>query len=686
MASGRTVGVGRSIRTLWGSGAVGTLSDAQLLARFVDRPGDGAEAAFEALVGRHGPMVLRVGRDVLGDRHRVQDVFQATFLILARKAGSIGRPEALAPWLYGVALRVARKARSEAARRSRHERAAAERSAGSAEAPDGPPALALALHEEVARLPEGARAAVVLCYFQGMTYDGAARDLGVTEATVRGRLARARATLRRRLARRGEADLALAPAVLVPDRWMAPTARSVWRAAMGQESTPAAVAGLAEGVLKTMSTAKLKTAAVLIALQVAAGAGVLARPGNSEGAKAPEPPAVAPVAEDSRPEVPEMIRRPDEPGPGRRELTLEAAFDRLVREDPALSPARFEIPMARADALTAGLRADPRYYADEQLVSYGAFARPRPGGQTQYGFNNSRPLDVTVKRRSRLASATRPIFVIEAEYQDAVRLRVNRVASAFVDALAARDLLQLRQDGLDRLARVARSARAFEAEEPRRFTDATMTAHLARAEATRALARSLAALASLLNLGGGEADRLEVVGNLSDNLASPPLDAVVAEALAARPDLAAMRLGMDRAKQDVILRKAGTPLDPRNPLLWALGEPIPAADRRPGRESIQAQRERRALENAVAAQVLDAWHSTDRARLAARKAGMAAEDARGIADLASIRYREGGRDLAGWLDAFEWADETGRLKIEALARLRRAQVALNTAVGRRVVP
>ena len=109
------------VNRLFGPGTVGALTDGQLLERFTTRRGDAAESAFEGLVARHGPMVLRVCRALLRDPHDADDAFQATFLVLARRAGAIGERELLGPWLYGVARRVALKARGVAARRRRRE-------------------------------------------------------------------------------------------------------------------------------------------------------------------------------------------------------------------------------------------------------------------------------------------------------------------------------------------------------------------------------------------------------------------------------------------------------------------------------------------------------------------------------------------------------------------------------------
>src|SRR4051794_4392675 len=113
MMSERSGGVQRDIQTLFRAGAVGVLTDAQLLERFLTRHGEAGGAASGALVERHGPMVLRVCRGQLADCHDVQDAFQATFLVFVRKAASIRQQEALASWLYGVAYKVSARSRTE---------------------------------------------------------------------------------------------------------------------------------------------------------------------------------------------------------------------------------------------------------------------------------------------------------------------------------------------------------------------------------------------------------------------------------------------------------------------------------------------------------------------------------------------------------------------------------------------
>jgi RNA polymerase sigma factor (sigma-70 family) len=187
---------------LFNFGAVGTLSDAQLLDLFVSRSAEAAEAAFEELVIRHGPMVHRVCRGVLHDVHDAEDAFQAVFLVLASRARSIRRSASVASWLFGVAQRVAYRAKRSAARRQALHQVVADRSSESYLPVENDPD-AETLHEEISSLPERLRAPVVLCYLQGLTYAAAAHQLGLSEMAIRGRLARARARLRQRLTRRG---------------------------------------------------------------------------------------------------------------------------------------------------------------------------------------------------------------------------------------------------------------------------------------------------------------------------------------------------------------------------------------------------------------------------------------------------------------------------------------------------
>ncbi len=184
----------RQINRLFADGAVTGHSDAQLLDRFL---GHRDAEAFEALVARHGPMVLSVCRGVLRDSRDVEDAFQATFLVLVKKAGTIRGRDALGGWLHQVAHRVAIQANAAAARRRTHERQAGEMAvATSTSRPVTPDELLPALHEEIARLPEKYRLAIVLCDLEGMTQTQAARQLHWSERTLRNRLVEGRARLK----------------------------------------------------------------------------------------------------------------------------------------------------------------------------------------------------------------------------------------------------------------------------------------------------------------------------------------------------------------------------------------------------------------------------------------------------------------------------------------------------------
>ena len=158
------------LQTLFSVGVTAGLTDGQLLERFATQRGDAAELAFAALVERHGPMVFHACRGILGDEHEAQDAFQATFLVLLRKGGTLWVRDSLGPWLHRVACRAAGRARVDALRRRAHERRAAEQAAGS-QGGEGPGDRAAILHEELDRLPERYRVPIVLCDLQGRAYE-----------------------------------------------------------------------------------------------------------------------------------------------------------------------------------------------------------------------------------------------------------------------------------------------------------------------------------------------------------------------------------------------------------------------------------------------------------------------------------------------------------------------------------
>jgi RNA polymerase sigma factor (sigma-70 family) len=223
MLGERRGAVARDLERVFGQGTATALPEGQLLHRFV---AERDESAFSALVSRPGPMVLGVCRRVLGTRPDADDAFQATFLVLLRRANALQDTDSLGPWLYGVAWRVASRARAGIARRRLEERNAAATRPVRAEAefPADRRELHAIIDEEINRLPEKYRRPLVLCYLEGLTQEAAARQLRWKAGVLRGRLDRARLRLRGRLARRG-----LAPAAtLALAQWLeSPTQAAV---------------------------------------------------------------------------------------------------------------------------------------------------------------------------------------------------------------------------------------------------------------------------------------------------------------------------------------------------------------------------------------------------------------------------------------------------------------------------
>jgi RNA polymerase sigma factor (sigma-70 family) len=260
-------------------------TDRQLLQRFART---GEEAAFAALVDRYGALVLGVCRRVLHHAADAEDAFQATFLVLAKKAGSQSWQDSISNWLHGVAYRISMKARTEKARRRRREQKAGEQTSTEPQADVTWRELRGVLDEELAKLPARYRAPLILCYLEGKTRDEAAGQLGWTPGSVKGRLERGRELLRGRLARRGLALSAVLCATLLPETAGAAVPASLCAAtiqaglhfAAGHLTVVSSgVLSLAQGVLYTMLLTKLKiaTAVVLMAGFLGIGGGLVTR-------------------------------------------------------------------------------------------------------------------------------------------------------------------------------------------------------------------------------------------------------------------------------------------------------------------------------------------------------------------------------------------------------------------------
>jgi RNA polymerase sigma factor (sigma-70 family) len=324
----------------------GGLSDGQLLGRFL---AGRDEAAFAALVRRHGPMVLGLCRRVLRHEADAEDAFQATFLVLARKAAALGRREAVGSWLYTVAFRAALEARAALGRRRARERQVDAMPHPEVSPPE-PQDWRPLLDEELNALPEKYRAAVVLCDLEGKARKEAAKLLGVPEGTLSSRLATARRALAGRLTRRGVAlsGAALAAAVTgsasarVPPALVWGTARAAALAAAGRlaaVATPAA--GLTREVMKAMLLAKLKAVAATVVVLAALG-GLAWQAGGRGGAQAAPPGQPQSEAEALRKEV-ELLR-----------LNLLVVLEKVRAQEAELTALRGKAQAAEAEGRWRG--------------------------------------------------------------------------------------------------------------------------------------------------------------------------------------------------------------------------------------------------------------------------------------------------------------------------------------------
>ncbi len=326
MAGRGTSSILGRMQTLLGAGTFGGLSDRELLDLFLAHRDEVAELAFAVLVERHGPMVLGVCRRLVGDPHEAEDAFQATFLVLVRRARSVRVEGSLGRWLFGVATRVAAHARSDARRRKARERNGIGRldAAGSdtIAADAGRAEVRELIAQEIAALPARYQAAVLLCDLEGTSHEEASRRLGWPIGTVKSRLSRARACLRDRLTRLGVSptDFAIVTALL-PAAPSSALVESTGRAALAFNSgrmrplanITAPVADLTQGVLRSMTFRRIQLAAAAF-LMAAVGSAALFGQAADRGqagqpAQAPPPVRVDPSEmNDDRIEI-EMLER-----------------------------------------------------------------------------------------------------------------------------------------------------------------------------------------------------------------------------------------------------------------------------------------------------------------------------------------------------------------------------------------
>lgn len=333
--------------------AYGDFPDHHLLERFA---AERDEAAFASLVERYGRGVLDAALAILRHDQDAEDVFQAAFLVLARKAATIRKRDSIGCWLHGVARRIALKALRARSRRSRHELTNQPRQASGDELTWGE--VRELVHAELARLPATLRAPLLLCYLEGLTQDEAAVRLGLPKGTLKGRLERGRETLRRRLARSGLALSAITfPVTLaraVPPLTVLATARYAVRFVAGAAGEiPVQAVELANGVLRAMTSTSLKIGLLVAVTTVTVALGVGAARTDSLVATDPAPRAAAPLAPAVAPppaavakiefEEVTIVVKPGGPSNRTRETIRVSADGTCLYEVPE-RPARGEIP------------------------------------------------------------------------------------------------------------------------------------------------------------------------------------------------------------------------------------------------------------------------------------------------------------------------------------------------------
>lgn len=515
----------RRVQTLFSLGSMSALSDGQLVEVFLRRRDTAAEEAFAGLVERHGEMVLRVCFGVLRDTHAAEDAFQATFLILARKAGSIRKHASVASWLFGVARRVAGRAKLERGKRAAHERRSAEMAHDHAQQTD-PTSLLPEVQEEVDRLPEKYRAPIILCYFEGLTHEETANLLQVPVGTVKVRLARARGRLSGRLIRRG-----LAPAVFAAafsrgafGAVAIPVADSTIKAAMQVAAGRAAgvsapVAALVQGVLRTMLLTKVKTTAALTAagmtLIFASVLIVAAFPRPVRSNQAPERPG---AADAPRKVAVETVQKTDLQRISRLAANVQA-FD-SVNLAPRISGYLKNLTVDLGDAVKHG----------QLLAEIDA---------PELDADQERSAALVAQAQARVGNADAAVMVAEASLQAAkTKAEVANIARQQSEAV-----LRFRQKSLERVKELA-GKNAIEERVIDHHEEQTEAAKSALSEAEaqvattlagieEAKAKLIAAKSSVLEFGAdlrvAKADQRKAAIQLKSTKILAPFDGIVAQ-------------------------------------------------------------------------------------------------------------------------------------------------------------
>jgi cobalt-zinc-cadmium efflux system outer membrane protein len=434
---------------------------------------------------------------------------------------------------------------------------------------------------------------------------------------------------------------------------------------------------------------------------------------------APQP---APISPTSVPFSGALELAPEDDGPPDG-VTLDRAIDITLQRSLDLRAKFFEIPMARADILQANLRSNPIFYQDGQLLQYRgtstAFTRAAPGGPSQVDTNVSYPLDISHKRQARTMVASRAERVLEAQYQDAVRQRIDDVYGAFVTALAARQTLRYATSSVKGLADLTarNEARFLKGDisqgDLNRIRIRLRNAQLGVVDSEAAYRKAKLDLGSLMNLKLGEIASLELRGTIQDVAPPPPpIEDLRRIALADRPDVVSLRLGVTRAEADVRLSKANafsdiyvlwqpytfqdnSPYGLKSQYSWALGVtvPLPIYNRNQGgilRSKINVTQTQVELADLERQAQIDVEGAVQEYEVTRREVIELHDEvnprAVQVRDEVKRLYEEGARSVLDFLDAQLEYNQTVKQYLDTAVRHRRSMLSLNTVVGRKIMP
>lgn len=439
------------------------------------------------------------------------------------------------------------------------------------------------------------------------------------------------------------------------------------------------------------------------------------RPGGSQ------PPRIAAPSPMARPSIPLYgpldVPGTEDEGPANG-LTLDAAIDILVRENYDLRTKFHELPKAQADVLSAGLRLNPLVFGSADNIPYGSYSEDRPGANS-YSVTVIQPIDVNQKRRVRIQVAQQARRVLEAQYQDAVRLQIDNLGIAYVDVLDARETVAYARASLTGLSEVLKTTEDLfkKGLQPQNEVERAAIQHdnadVALQAAETALRQAKQNLATILNMPPEETDGLELRGTPYDRgEPAPCAEELVRLALEARADLAAYRLGVQRAQADVRLAKAervsdvyalytpygftnNAPVGKQSTTSWGGGVlvSLPLFNRNQGNITraqvnvAQTQTELAGLERQVAGEVKRAHldYETTRAAVARYQKDILPR-ARRLRDNNYQLFLRGQQGTVAYLSAQRDYNETVRQYLDTVIRHRRSMLKLNTAVGQRILP